>query len=424
MDDLSADEIREHRGTLTEPGRNSPWRDRTVEENLDLFERMRKGEFPDGSRVLRAKIDMASGNINLRDPVMYRILHARAPAHGRRLVHLPDLRLRARPVRRHRGHHPLDLHAGVRGPSAALRLVRREPARALAAAAVRVRAPEPHLHRALEALPAAAGERGARARLGRPAHAHDLGHPPARLSRRGAAPVRGDDRRGPARERRRVRDARALRARRAEPHRRRGAWPCCGRSRSCSRTTPRARSRSSRRSTTPRTRPRARARCRSRASSGSSATTSWRTRPRSSSGSPPAARCACASAYFITCQEVVKDAAGEVVELRCTYDPATRGGSAPDGRSPKATLHWVSAAHAIPGEVRLYDHLFRRPDPGAEGDLLDDLNPQSEEVLTGLPARARPAAAARRARACSSSGWATSAWTRTPPPSAPSSTAP
>jgi glutaminyl-tRNA synthetase len=86
-------------------------------------------------------------------------------------------------------------------------------------------------------------------------------------------------------------------------------------------------------------------------------------------------------AYLITCQEVIKDASGEVVELRCTYDPATRGGSAPDGRSPKATLHWLSAAHALPAEVRLYEHLFTRPDPGADGDLLADLNPRSEEVL-------------------------------------------
>jgi glutaminyl-tRNA synthetase len=87
-------------------------------------------------------------------------------------------------------------------------------------------------------------------------------------------------------------------------------------------------------------------------------------------------------AYFVTCREVVKDAAGEVVELRCTYDPATRGGDAPDGRRPKATLHWLSAADAVPAEVRLYDHLFAREDPGKDGDLLADLNPKSEEVLT------------------------------------------
>jgi glutaminyl-tRNA synthetase len=86
-------------------------------------------------------------------------------------------------------------------------------------------------------------------------------------------------------------------------------------------------------------------------------------------------------AYFITCREVVKDAAGEVVELRCIYDPATRGGDPPDGRKVKGTLHWVSAAHALPAEVRLYDHLFTAPEPGAGGDFRDDLNPGSLEVL-------------------------------------------
>jgi glutaminyl-tRNA synthetase len=88
-------------------------------------------------------------------------------------------------------------------------------------------------------------------------------------------------------------------------------------------------------------------------------------------------------AYLITCTEVVRDAAGEVIELRCTYDPATRGGDAPDGRKVRATLHWVAAAHALPAEVRLYDHLFARESPGAEGDFLADLNPASLEVLTG-----------------------------------------
>jgi glutaminyl-tRNA synthetase len=88
-------------------------------------------------------------------------------------------------------------------------------------------------------------------------------------------------------------------------------------------------------------------------------------------------------ACFITCREAIKNDKGEVVELRCTYDPATRGGNSPDGRSPKATLHWVSAAHARPAEVRLYEHLFTRPDPGAEGDLLADLNSRSEEILAG-----------------------------------------
>jgi glutaminyl-tRNA synthetase len=104
VDDQSPDEMRVNRGTLTEPGKNSPFRDRGVEENLDLFGRMRKGEFPNGARVLRAKIDMASGNINLRDPVLYRILHSQHPRR-KRLVHLSELRFRARPVGRHRAHH-------------------------------------------------------------------------------------------------------------------------------------------------------------------------------------------------------------------------------------------------------------------------------------------------------------------------------
>jgi glutaminyl-tRNA synthetase len=90
------------------------------------------------------------------------------------------------------------------------------------------------------------------------------------------------------------------------------------------------------------------------------------------------------NAYFITCNEVVKDDAGAVVELRCTYDPLTRGGDSPDGRRPKATLHWVSARNAVPAEIRLYDHLFTRPDPGADGDLLADLNPDSERVVAGF----------------------------------------
>ena len=108
------------RGTLTEPGKNSPFRDRSVEENLDLFRRMKAGEFPNGARVLRAKIDMASGNINLRDPVLYRILHADASAHRQQMVDLSELRLRPWPVGCDRGHHAFDLHAGIRGSPAAV----------------------------------------------------------------------------------------------------------------------------------------------------------------------------------------------------------------------------------------------------------------------------------------------------------------
>ena len=127
-------------------------------------------------------------------------------------------------------------------------------------------------------------------------------------------------------------------------------------------------------------------------------------------------------AYFITCREVVKDASGEIVELRCTYDPATRGGDAPDGRRPKATLHWLSARHAVAAEVRLYDHLFSRPDPGADGDLMADLNPGSEETLQGWVEET--AVDARPGRPSSSSGSGTSASTPTRRPGTPCSTGP
>ena len=106
-DDLTADEMREYRGTLTEPGKESPWRNRSVEENLDLFERMKNGEFPDGSHTLRAKIDMASPNMNMRDPAIYRIVHVAPSPPGRQVVHLPAVRLRPSHPGRAGEHHPL-----------------------------------------------------------------------------------------------------------------------------------------------------------------------------------------------------------------------------------------------------------------------------------------------------------------------------
>ena len=120
VDDLSAEEIRKYRGTLTEPGKDSPYRDRSAEENLDLFERMRNGEFPDGSRVLRAKIDMASRNLNLRDPVLYRILRAEHHRTGRQVAYLSHVRLRAWPIGFDRTRDALHLHARIRGSPPAL----------------------------------------------------------------------------------------------------------------------------------------------------------------------------------------------------------------------------------------------------------------------------------------------------------------
>ena len=311
--------------------------------------------------------------------MLYRILHATPPAHRRRVVHLPDVRLRARPVRRDRGHHPLDLHARVRGPPAALRLVHRAPAGAVASRASTSSrgstSPTPCSRsgsccgsstRATSAAGTTRGCRRSRASAGAASRPRAI---------RDFAAMIGVAK---ARQRRRGRPCSSTRCATSSTGRRRGGSAVLRPAQGRDRELPRGPGRGAGGRQQPRgPGGRARARCRSRASSGSSATTSWRTRRRSSSASRPGREVRLRYAYFVTCSEVVKDAAGRVVELRCTYDPATRGGDAPDGRRPKATLHWVSAAHAVPAEVRLYDHLFSRPDPGADGDLLADLNPAS-----------------------------------------------
>ena len=378
VDDLSADEIREYRGTLTEPGRPAPGATARWRRTWTCSRACARASSPTGRACCARASTWPRGNINLRDPVLYRILHAHAPAHGRRLVHLPDVRLRARPVRRHRGHHALDLHARVREPSAALRLVHRQPARAVAAAPVRVRAPQPDATRCSRSASCCGSSRRAASAAGttracpRSSGLRRRGYP-AEAIREFAA---DDRRRASATRVVDIGSARARRARRPQPHAPRAASRCCGRSRSSSRTTPRARSRCSTPSTTPRTRRPARARCRSRASSGSSATTSWRTRRRSSSASRPAARCASATR---------------------TSSPAARSSRTPPARS------WSCAARTTPPRAAAMrptvaarrrrctgsrprtpslprcastSHLFARPDPGADGDLMADLDPR------------------------------------------------
>jgi glutaminyl-tRNA synthetase len=354
VDDLSADEIREHRGTLTEAGRNSPYRERPVAENLDLFGRMRRGEFPDGSRVLRAKIDMAAGNINLRDPVMYRILHARHPrtgdawclyptydyAHGQSdalegITHsictlefedhrplydwfVANLPVPARP--RQYEFARLNLSFTISGirrrgfPAEAMRqfaemigVARRESTVDYAALEYSVR----------QVLNKSAPRRMA---VLRPVKVVLTNYPEGQVEEFDVVNNPED----PSAGTRRVPFSRELYVERDD---------------------------------------------------------FMEDPPKKFFRLSPGREVRLRSAYFITCQEVVKDAAGTVTELRCTYDPATRGGAGPDGRSPKATLHWVCAPHAVPGEVRLYDHLFTRPDPGADRDLIEDLNPASEEIL-------------------------------------------
>jgi glutaminyl-tRNA synthetase len=382
VDDSSADEIREHRGTLTEPGRNSPWRDRPVEENLDLFARMRAGEFPNGTRVLRARIDMASPNINLRDPVLYRILHAAHPrtgdawriyptydfAHGQSdaiegvthsictlefeahrplydwlIEHLP---VPSRP--RQYEFARLNLTYTVLSKRFLLRLVDegrvrgwddpRMPTisglrrRGFPAEGVRDFAEMVGVTKSDSVIEYGLLEHAVRAVLNRRAPRRFgvldplkviIENYPDDRTEEVEVPNNPED---PAAGTRPVPFGREL-------------W--IERDDFMEQPAPKF----------------------------------FRLAP----GREVRLR----SAYFITCQDVVKDARGRVMELRCTYDPETRGGDAPDGRRPKATLHWVSVTSAVQAEVRVYDHLYTRPDPGASDDLLADLNPNSETVLTG-----------------------------------------
>ena len=180
--DLSAEEVREYRGTLTEPGRESPYRNRSVEENLDLFRRMRAGEFPDGARSLRARIDMASPNINLRDPVLYRIRHGVIHHQtGTEWCLYPDLRLHPPDLGCAGVHYPLHLHPGVRGSSAPLRLVRGQRLGPLQAPPDRVQPAQSRIHRDEQAAAHPARLGGPCARLGRPAHADHRRAASARL---------------------------------------------------------------------------------------------------------------------------------------------------------------------------------------------------------------------------------------------------
>ena len=200
VDEQTPEEMRANRGDFSKPGVDSPFRSRSIDENLQRFREMRDGKLADGKAVLRAKIDMASPNINMRDPTIYRIKHAEHHNTGQQVVHLPDVHLRAPDRGRAGEHHPQPLHAGVRGPAAVLRLAAGSPGRRradqhAASAPVRIRAAEPHLRDHQQAQAQAAGGPGARVRLGRPAHADHRGPAPARLHAREPAAVRRAHRR-------------------------------------------------------------------------------------------------------------------------------------------------------------------------------------------------------------------------------------
>ena len=382
VDDLSQEEVRAHRGTLTEPGTDSPWRERPAPESLDLFRRMRAGEFPDGARALRAKIDMAAPNMNLRDPVLYRILHAPHPragtawciyptydfAHGQSdtiegVTHslctlefedhrplydwlIENLPAPSRP--RQYEFSRLNLTHTVLSKRRLTELVEgghvrgwddpRMPTlcglrrRGMPAAAIRDFAGRIGVTKSESLVEMAYLEHCARELLNKIAVRRMAVLRPLKLvienyaegeTETLEAVNNPEDESAGARE---VPFSRELYVERddfmEEP-------------------------------------------------------------PKKFYRLSPGREVRLRYAYFITCREAIKDAQGEVIELRCTYDPASRGGKSPDGRKVKATLHWVSAAHAVPAEVRLYDVLFTDPDPDLGADLAASLNPDSLSVLDG-----------------------------------------
>jgi glutaminyl-tRNA synthetase len=383
VDDQSADEIRDSRGTLTEPGRASPCRDRPSEESLDLFRRMRAGEFGEGSRVLRAKIDMASGNINLRDPVLYRIVRVPHPRTGDAWCVYPTYDF---------AHGQSDAIEGITHSICTLEFEDHRPLYDW----LLDHLPVPHRPRQIEfarlnLTHTVLSERRL-IELVRDGHVAGWDDPRmptiSGLRRRGYPPEAIRDfatRIGVAKANSTV--AVELLEHCVREHLNRGA--------------PRRMAVLDPVKMVIENYPEGQAEELDAVNNPEDATAGTRKvafgrevlieredfmedPPAKFFRLTPGREVRLRYAYFITCREAVKDAGGRVTELRCTYDPATRGGDAPDGRRVKATLHWVSAARAVPAEVRLYGHLFRAAEPGAEtGNALDDLDPCSLKVLTG-----------------------------------------
>ena len=380
VDDLSAEEIRAHRGTLTEPGTPSPYRERDIDENLELLRAMRDGAFPDGAKVLRAKIDMAAGNINLRDPVLYRILRATHPRTGDRWCIYPtyDYAHGQSDAIEHITHSLCTLEFEDHRPLYDW-LVQNLPVpskpRQIEFARLNLNYTVLSKRKLLQLvnsghvsgwddprMPTISGIR----RRGYPPRAiHDFVDRVGLAKRNSVVDlallehcVRTDLNRTAERRMGVLRPLKVVIENYPEGESEEleavnnPEDPTAG-----TRLVPFARELYIEHDDF------------------------MEDPPKKFFRLAPGREVRLRYAYFVTCREVIKNDAGEVVELRCTYDPATRGGDSPDGRKVKATLHWVSAAHAVDAEVRLYDHLFTRPDPGAEGDLLADLNPNSLEVL-------------------------------------------
>jgi glutaminyl-tRNA synthetase len=384
VDDLSAEEIRLYRGTLTEPGKDSPYRSRSIEENLDLFERMAKGEFPDGARVLRAKIDMASGNMNMRDPVMYRILHASHHRTGDAWCIYPMYDF---------AHGQSDSIEGVTHSLCDLAYEAHRPLYEWFLDALEIYRPRQIEFARLVISYTILSKRFLK-QLVEHGHVRSWNDPRmptlSGMRRRGypAEAIRAFiDIVGVAKNESIV-DV-SLLEHCVRDHLNRSASRVMGVLKPLKVVITNY--------------PEGQVEQLDAVNNPEDESAGTRLIPFSRElyieeddfrEAPPPKYFRLAPGrevrlrygYFIKCNEVVKDAQGKISELHCTYDPETRGGYAPDGRKVQGTLHWVSAAHALSAEVRLYDRLFAVPDPGnvAEGQtFLDNLNPNSMDVLSG-----------------------------------------
>ena len=389
VDDQNQHDIRANRGTLTEPGKNSPFRDRTVEENLDLFRRMKAGEFPNGARVLRAKIDMAAGNINLRDPVLYRILHAHHPRTGDKWSIYPSYDY---------AHGQSDAIEGITHSICTLEFEDHRPLYDWFIEKLPVPS-KPHQYEfARLNLTYTILSKRVLTQLVRDGHVAGWDDPRmptiAGLKRRGVPPaaLREFVKRIGVAKANSVVDVGMLEfyirdeLNRTSLRRMAVLKPL----KVVIENYPEGKSEELEAINHP-----------DNPEAGTRKIAFGRelyieqddfmeNPPKKFFRLSPGNEVRLRYAYFIKCTDVVKNAAGEVVELRCTYDPATKGGNAPDGRKVKATMHWLPAAQSKPAEIRIYNQLFAKPSPDA-ANFAADLNPQSLEVLKD--ARIEPAIA-------------------------------
>jgi len=382
VDDLSAEEIRKHRGTLTEPGKDSPYRNRSVEENLDLFERMRAGEFPDGSRVLRAKIDMGSPNLNLRDPVMYRILHAEHHRTGNKWCIYP-------------------LYDYAHGESDSIERVTHS------LCTLEFEDHRPLYNWFIEQLGIFPSRQIEFDRLNL---TYTLLSKRKLLQLVQEGRVSGwDDPRMPT--------LGGIRRRGYTPEAVRNFCGAIGVSKTngsielamlehfvredLNRRVPRVMAVLRPLKVVIDNYPELQVEEMDAVNNPEDATAGTRkvqfsrvlyieqddfreAPPKGYFRLSPGREVRLRYGYFVTCTSIVKNEKGEVVEVHCSYDPASRGGNSPDGRKVKSTIHWVSAAHAVDAEVRIYENLFTKENPGdvEEGqDFTANLNPNSLEVI-------------------------------------------